>query len=191
MAKKKAKAKKNAVGHPLKFPNLEKLQQQIDEYFAFCNPHIEMVDTPVLLKNGTYDIRKIPTPTRQIPYTISGLAYWLETNRTTLLDYEHLAEKEPDKIPLHLRDKDPFILRGYTDTIKKAKARVEGFVEMKLMQGGHPAGPIFNLKNNFQRWEDKTVVDNPAEAQYHKSIEELRDHVFGRVDKVKTKKHAK
>lgn len=53
---------------------------------------------------------------------------------------------------------------------------------------GHPAGPIFSLKNNFKNWKDQTEVVNPAEADYHKQIAELRDKVVGRLESVKRKK---
>jgi len=102
------------------------------------------------------------------PLTITGLALALDTTRDVLIDYENREE--------------------FSYTIKKAKARVEGFVERKLMGGGHPAGPIFNLKNNFKKWEDKTIVDNPAEAKYHQDVDKLREKVYGKVESVKKKK---
>jgi len=69
------------------------------------------------------------------PYTITGLANALDTTRETLLDYE---------------DKEEF-----SDTIKKAKCKVEQYVEEYLFVGRNTAGAIFNLKNNYSRWKDK------------------------------------
>lgn len=186
---KKPEKAKPLPGKPLKFPDLDKLKADIEAYFAYCNPHIEYREQPVQLKSGNFQIIEVPYLTAQQPYTISELAYFLGTTRRTLLDYEHFAEANDDDIPLHLRTKDPYLLKEYSHTIKMAKARVEGFVERKLiMGGGHPAGPIFSLKNNFKNWEDKTVVENPAEAEYHKQVEELRGIVTGRLKDAKNKK---
>lgn len=173
------------VGRPPKFPDLESLKRQIDMYFAFCDPHLENVNTPVLMKDGQYKIVEVPRETRQRPYTVSGLAYFLFTTRDVLLDYEHLADKDEDGIPQHLRHHDKEILKEYSNTIKRAKQKIHSYVEEKLLSGGHPAGPIFNLKNNFTRWEDKTIQENPQETENRKAIEELRSDLSGRVKKVK------
>jgi len=77
----------------------------------------------------------------QKPYTIAGLAYSLKTNRSTLLNYEKSKGYEK-----------------YFDTIKNAKARVEAFVEEALFTG-KATGPIFNLKNNFAEWKEKSEQD--------------------------------
>lgn len=71
------------------------------------------------------------------PYTITGLALALDTWRSVLCDYE---------------EKDEF-----SNTIKKAKARVENYAEKKLY-GGNPAGPIFALKNF--NWSDKQQLEH-------------------------------
>ncbi len=184
-------AEPRSVGKPLKFPDLDKLKEDIEAYFHFCNPHIEMVQTPVLMttgpSKGTYEVVLRPELTTQRPYTISGLAYFLGTNRTTLLDYENLAVKDSEDIPLGLRTKDPFLLRQYTDTIKRAKARCEAYVEERLLSGGHPVGSIFNLKNNYHNWEDKTVHENPQETENRKEIDELRTAISHRLKSVKRK----
>lgn len=77
---------------------------------------------------------------KHLPYTVSGLAIALDMTRETLLRYEEQNE--------------------FSDTIKRAKQRVEGYAEMCLFKGGGIAtGVIFNLKNNFG-WKDKTEIDN-------------------------------
>lgn len=168
-------------GRPPKFDSVEELQTRIDEYFAWCDPHIEIIEVPVFVSTQKiWVVDRQAIRTQQEPYTISGLAVFLDTNRMTLLRYEEFASKENEDLPVHLRPVDSKVLRDFCYTIKKAKARIEGYVEGKLLKGGHPAGPIFNLKNNFGQWEDKTVVDNPAEAQYHKDVAELREQVVGR-----------
>ena len=69
-------------------------------------------------------------------YTISGLAVALGTNRVTLLDYKSRS--------------------GYGKVITEAKAKVEAFVEKRLLDKGYnAAGAIFNLCNNYGRWHQK------------------------------------
>jgi hypothetical protein len=73
------------------------------------------------------------------PYTITGLALALDTSRQGLINYD---EKE-----------------GFIDTIKKAKLKVENYLETKSLKGDIvPVITIFNLKNNFG-WKDKTEHD--------------------------------
>lgn len=71
------------------------------------------------------------------PYTLSGLAFALDMDRKTLYNYS----KDEKFFP----------------TIKKAKGKVETFVEERLFYP-NAAGAIFNLKNNFD-WKDKQEVD--------------------------------
>ncbi len=101
------------IGRPNKFKSVEEMQIAIDNYFKDCDE-------------------------KERPYTISGLAYALDTNRQTLLDYQ---------------EKDDF-----SDTIKKAKAKIEQFVEERLFVGNNTAGVIFNLKNNYN-WKDKQEIE--------------------------------
>jgi len=68
------------------------------------------------------------------PLTISGLALALDTNRQTLMDYEGRDE--------------------FTDTIKKAKLRIENWTEEQLFTSSRTAGVIFTLTNNFG-WTNK------------------------------------
>ena len=188
-AKKKASEKKESqgVGKPLKFPDLDELKERIDAYFAWCNPHIEKVMRPVLLKNGKYNVVETLEMTQQRPYTISGLAFFLDTTRATLLDYENLAKMDSDELPVKLRTKDPALLREYSYTIKKAKLRCEGYVEENLLTARNPVGAIFNLKNNYKKWKDQTEVVNPEEIENRKKIEELRATLTQRLRAVKKK----
>jgi hypothetical protein len=71
------------------------------------------------------------------PITITGLALALDTTRELLCDYE---------------EKDEF-----SDTIKKAKLRVQHAYEKRLVKRGN-AGDIFALKNFG--WKDKQEFDN-------------------------------
>ena len=72
------------------------------------------------------------------PLTISGLALALDMTTETLRQYGEGEE--------------------FSSTVRKAKQKVENYVEKRLMAGGQAAGPIFNLKNNVG-WKDKTETD--------------------------------
>lgn len=148
---------KHPGGRPLKFKSVEELQEKIDAYFADCDPHpeeyIEYVYATKTVQNdkgkdievNDYSIR--PTTdtkwgiSRQRPYTVTGLANFLNTSRETLINYEK---------------RDEFI-----DTIKAAKDKCEHYWELQLL-GAHATGPIFNLKNNYG-WKDRSEIDARVE----------------------------
>ena len=90
------------------------------------------------------------------PYTVTGLCLALDICRDTLSEY--------------VKDKK------FSDTIKKAKLKVENYLEKHLITDSSTTGIIFNLKNNFG-WKDKQElshsgsINNPFEGM---STEELR-----------------
>lgn len=90
------------------------------------------------------------------PYTITGLCIALDICRDTLAEYMKKEE--------------------FSDTIKKAKLKVENYLEKHLITDTGTTGIIFNLKNNFG-WSDKQQIEhsgninNPFEGL---STEELR-----------------
>ena len=107
-------------GRPLKYNSAEDMQRDIEKYFAECDE-----------KNK--------------PYTVSGLAYALGTNRQTLINYE-------DK-------------REFVDTIKSAKAKIELFnEEMLYSKDVSTTGVIFNLKNNYG-WKDKQEIEAEVNSE--------------------------
>lgn len=114
------------IGRPNKFKTVEDMQKAIDDYFDYC------------------DMNKKP-------YTVSGLAYALDTTRRTLLDYT---------------EKDEF-----SHTIKSAKARIERFNEEMLYSKDVPTvGVIFNLKNNYD-WKDKQEIEADVNSDVSINIE--------------------
>lgn len=114
------------LGRPLKYESAEAMQKDIDEYFAECDE-------------------------KQKPYTVSGLAYALGTNRQTLLNYE---ERE-----------------DFLDTIKSAKAKIERFnEEMLYSKDVSTTGVIFNLKNNYN-WKDKQEIEAEVNSDMNIKIE--------------------
>ena len=79
------------------------------------------------------------------PLTITGLANALDTSRQTLLEYQGEVEG---------REKS----QEFADAIKRAKRKVEQYVEEYMFTGKNQTGVIFNAKNNFG-WKDKTETD--------------------------------
>lgn len=119
-----------SVGRPLKYESAEKMQEDINNYFTECD------------EQGR-------------PYTVSGLAYALGTNRQTLINYE---------------EKDAFI-----DTIKTAKAKIERFnEEMLYSKEVSTTGVIFNLKNNYN-WKDKQEIEAEVNSDVKIKIDLIDD----------------
>ena len=103
------------VGRPRTFKNVEEVEEKINAYFNYCEE-------------------------KEKPYTMSGLAYYLEISRQTLINYSNKDE--------------------YFDTIKKARDRVQMQLEENALSNkANPTFTIFNLKNNFD-WKDKVEVKN-------------------------------
>lgn len=142
------------AGRPLKFKSVEELQKKIDDYFYSCDSHTSKV------VNKLGQIIDYPDPE---PYTLTGLAYFLDTTRDVLLDYE---------------DRDE-----YSSSIKKAKVKIEAFAESQLYKLRNPAGAIFNLTNNYKRWVNKqnTEVTGNPEAPVQ-SVQTIKFEGINRPD---------
>ncbi|MDA3807753.1 MAG: terminase small subunit [Thiomicrorhabdus sp.] len=89
------------VGRPKCWDSPEELQAQIDTYFNHCD-------------------------NKEKPYTIAGLAVFLEVDRQTIYNYEKKQQ--------------------FFDTIKKARDRIYNFLEEWCIMKGN-AGTIFVMKN--------------------------------------------
>ena len=108
-------------------------------------------------------------PTQQ---TITGLALALDTYRDVLMDYQ--SGKYDDK---GKSDNDN---RDFSNTIKRAKTRIENAYELSLRTRGS-AGDIFGLKNFG--WKDKTESEitnpdgslNPYNALTAEELRKLAD----------------
>lgn len=90
------------------------------------------------------------------PYTITGLCIALDICRDTLCEY---AKKEE-----------------FSDTIKKAKLRVENYLEKHLITDNGTTGIIFNLKNNFG-WKDKQENIN-VDTSYEDYIKRVEGNEY-------------
>ena len=137
----------NPVGRPPKYKTPEEMQKIVDLYFLACKVHqtgdaellMDCEDNELLIVNDIDDVQP----------TVTGLALALDLTRQGLIEYS---------------DKDEF-----SDTIKKAKQRIEKYLEQNLY-GQAVTGTIFNLKNNYG-WKDKTETELSGELK----IDQLSD----------------
>ncbi|ELC8411552.1 hypothetical protein QYB62_002911 [Clostridium perfringens] len=120
----------NKGGRPLKFKSPEELQAKIDAYYEWAKENKKHI-------------------------TITGLAWFLDTNRQTLLRYE-----EEDSELLKSVSED--VRQAFRDTVKRAKARVEMEYEESLYNKNSAVGAIFTLKNNYG-YVDKQEVSQKVE----------------------------
>ena len=96
------------LGRPKKYPTAFELGIAVDLYFLSCD------------ESGT-------------PYTVEGLAYTLDVDRDTLLNY---AKDEDDSERRYI--------------VRQAKLRIQQNVMERGLSGkGDRVVTIFNLKNNF------------------------------------------
>lgn len=117
-------------GRKMKYTDVELFQKKVDDYFNMCDE-------------------------KEKPYTMSGLAYYLDLDRKSLLNYSKNEKFFP--------------------TVKKAKQKVEMMLEEQLYRLGNNSGVIFNLKNNFG-WIDKIDYDNNDELnKLDKILEEQKN----------------
>lgn len=123
----------NKGGRPLKFKSPEELQNKIDAYYEWAKENKKHI-------------------------TITGLAWFLDTNRQTLLRYE-----EEDSELLKSVSED--VRQAFRDTVKRAKARIEMEYEESLYNKNSAVGAIFTLKNNYN------YVDKQEVAQKVENIE--------------------
>jgi hypothetical protein len=149
---------------PMKFESVEELQQKIDDYFLSClSPIMETIpnpdydldgdkianeDIPKYIERHKRNAKGDLMYTQHEPYTISGLAYALGTSRTTLLEYQKELKTSLD----------PEILKGCADAIKRAKQKIETYMEKYMFEGKNQTSAIFVAKNNFG-WIDRSERD--------------------------------
>jgi len=122
------------MARPKLYTSVEQMEKDIEKYFAECDK-------------------------KEKPYTMSGLAYALDMDRRTLLNYS----KDEEFFP----------------TIKKAKQKVEQQLEENLYRLGNNSGIIFNLKNNFN-WKDNVEVTDNRELN---KVEELLTKIEDEANK--------
>lgn len=108
------------MARPKLYTSVDKMQEKIEEYFEMCDE-------------------------KEKPYTMSGLAYALDMDRRSLLNYS----KDEKFFP----------------TIKRARERVEQQLEENALTGkANATFTIFNLKNNYG-WKDNIEVEGNAQSK--------------------------
>ena len=118
------------VGRPRAFKSVEEVEEKINAYFNYCEE-------------------------KEKPYTMSGLAYYLEVSRQTLVNYSYEDE--------------------YFDTIKKARDKVQMQLEENALSNkANPTFTIFNLKNNFD-WKDKIEHSSSEVENINKNLSNIAD----------------
>lgn len=144
--KKVTKAAK--TGRPPKFKSKEEMQELIDAYFKDCEGKLVLDDEgrAITDKHGN------PVIVGSKPLTVTGLALALGfSSRQSLLNYE--GKKE------------------FMDTITRAKARVEEYVESRLFDKDGANGAKFSLSNNFKGWNEKQVVEADVKSEEVVTVE--------------------
>lgn len=118
-------------GRPPKYKKREEIDGLIDKYFEECKGEPLIVDGVVATDKHGY-----PIIIGAKPPTVTGLALALGfTSRQSLLNYQGKAE--------------------FVDSITRAKALIEEYVEGRLFDKDGVKGAIFSLSNNFKGWKEK------------------------------------
>lgn len=146
-------------GRPRKFETVEELRKQIAIYFWDCDHNMTRMGK-IVVHNPR-------------PYTISGLAYALGTNRMTLLNYE-----DSD----YHKNTPEAIRQEFIYTINRTKEWIRTYTEERSFEKGIAVGVIFNLKNNWG-FKDKSEVENTIKGL---SLKELSDAAKQKTEDEKT-----
>lgn len=139
------------LAKPYKFTNAAELEKKIEEYFNWC---IE----------------------KDRPFTMSGLAYALDTDRSVLVQYSGVGSLRYDYSGI-----DPVELEKIHNALQRAKKRVQVFAEENLYrEKGQVNGVIFALKNNHN-WKDQqevtTVTKDAGPDLSNMTTEEIQELV--------------
>jgi hypothetical protein len=138
--------KKHRGGRPKKFSEKEQLETKIQYYFDSITRTVPAFDMQFDYydDDGKEVFKRVPrlnNAGEQVFNTehferpsVLGLCAHIGITRETLLQYEAKPE--------------------FSDTIKRAKSRIEQYLEEQLYRKDQVTGIIFNLKNNFG-WKDK------------------------------------
>lgn len=131
--------KKKKRGAPKKYNKADEMKKKIEEYFESCFTEDLKYNSEKKYYEPKKDYKGNIIKYQCKPFTITGLANALDMTRETLLRYEE--------------DKE------FSDTIRKAKQKVEQYVEERLFDRDGVNGARFNLINNFNNWSDKQEID--------------------------------
>ena len=115
------------------------IENKVNDYFNYCNENSK-------------------------PFTMSGLALFLDCSRTTLYNYDKELVKFKD-----ISENDKLRI---LNAVKRAKRMVEAYQEEQLFIGKSPVGTIFSLKNNFN-WKDSQEINNNTNISAVNPIQQL------------------
>ena len=116
------------MGQPLLWNSPQELRDEIQAYYNWCEEKDKHI-------------------------TVTGLAWYLKTNRQSLINYENCEENGWLKRCSEEEKKE------YVDAIREAKTRIEMEYENSLFSSSSVTGAKFTLSNNYN-WKDKQVVEN-------------------------------
>ena len=133
----------NKGGRPPKYTSKEELQKKIDEYFESCYRPVTKYNNSKGVFETIMNEDGEVVKEQYRPFTMSGLAYALDIDRTTLINYSKQEE--------------------FFDTIMRAKRRCEVYTEERLFDREGNRGAIFSLSNNFKNWADKQTIETTKE----------------------------
>lgn len=122
------------IGRPIKWETPNELQERIEAYYAWTK------------ENGKH-------------ITVTGLAWWLDCSRQTLLNYETNDSNE------WLKTCSKEDRRQFMDTIKRAKRFIEMEYEETLYDNKTTTGAIFTLKNNYAWCDKQEIVTTTNDAK--------------------------
>lgn len=130
------------MARPLKFKDPKELEKKINDYFKECDSRTKVKH--IVTKDGVIEVDE-PFPK---PYTIEGLAVFLDTNRETLINYSN---------------REPFF-----DIIMRAKEKIQANkIEGGLDRTYDPGVLKFMMINNYgykdkldQQQDDKNININ-------------------------------
>jgi len=131
------------MSRPVKHKTAKDMQRLIDLYFLACRVRNE--DNSDLLSGRSEEDLLVINGIHDIHPTVTGLALALDLTRQGLIEYSEKGD--------------------FSETVKKAKARVEAYVEQRLFYN-NATGCIFNLKNNFG-WKDQQEHKVDANIKFH------------------------
>jgi len=122
--------------YPRTEENIKRLTEQLKNATKKQPKHAMKFSTPQQLEIRVASYFEHQDREKQ-PYTITGLALYLDISRTTLLKYAGRS--------------------AYGKIVRRGKMKCEEYAEKQLFLAKNPVGIIFNLKNNYG-WRDATEV---------------------------------
>ncbi len=142
-------------------------KKALDKYFRDCDPHIKEVEIVDYKENKAGKKRKIITKTRQVPYTVSGVANALGLTTKQFREATDPYGKSKTKIPAPIKT-----------LLIEALQQVEEYAEKNLYVSGKGSGAQFVLKN-IGEWKDRIENDNPGLSEAVLNLEKSISKALG------------